>query len=254
MDDSISIARQLHTANLFYLTPRLLAGVFDLEIAQAYDLLQQLTARGLVMGVEKGKYLLVGLEPERVLGNPLFIANQLAFPSYISYWSALHFHGLTEQVPHTVFVATTRKKRPVEFQGHRFRYVTVKPSKFFGYQREVIGDLPVMVADLEKSLIDSLDQSRYAGGIAEVAHALAVAGPDLDVDLLIDYAIRMDDRSLASRLGFLLERLGIQTTGLPVSTSPILLDPRSPATGGIDSRWQIRGNLLAYQLQREGIG
>ena len=57
MDDSISIARQLHTANLFYLTPRLLVGVFDLEIAQAYDLLQQLTARGLVMGVEKVRQL-----------------------------------------------------------------------------------------------------------------------------------------------------------------------------------------------------
>ncbi len=254
MDDPISIARHLYAANLFYLTPRLLAGVFDVEIAQAYGLLEQLAARGLVMAVEKGKYLLVGLEPARVLGNPLFIANQLAFPSYISYWSALHFHGLTEQVPHTVFVATVRKKRPVEFQGHRFRYVTVKPSKFFGYQRETVGDLPVMVADMEKSLIDSLDQSRYAGGMAEVARALAVAGPDLDIDLLIDYAIRMDDRSLASRLGFLLERQGIQAEGLPIPTTPILLDPRSPHNGEIDARWQLRPNLSNSQLHREGIG
>lgn len=254
MDDPISITRRLYAANLFYLTPRLLAGVFGMEIAHAYGLLEQLAARGLVMAVEKGKYLLVGLEPERVLGNPLFIANQLAFPSYISYWSALHFHGLTEQVPHTVFVATARKKRPVEFQGHRFRYVTVKPSKFFGYRREMVGDLPVMVADLEKSLIDSLDQSRYAGGMAEVAHALAVAAPDLDVDLLIHYATRMDDRSLASRLGFLLERQGIQVEGLPTSTNPILLDPRSPDTGDTDAHWQIRSNLSEFQLHTEGIG
>lgn len=129
-------------------------------------------------------------------------------PSYVSYWPALHYYGLTEQVPRTVFVATTRKKRPVTFQTHHFRYVTLKPAKFFGYRRETVGDLPVVLADKEKALIDSLDQPRYAGGIAEVAHALVLAAPDLDVDLL-DYARRMADRSLASRLGHLLERQGI---------------------------------------------
>ena len=99
MDDPISVVRRLYTADIFYLTPRLLAGIFDLDAPQAYTLLERLTRQGLVVAVEKGKYLLVGLQPERVLGNPLFIAAQLAHPSYISYWSALHYHGLTEQAP-----------------------------------------------------------------------------------------------------------------------------------------------------------
>jgi predicted transcriptional regulator of viral defense system len=217
-------------------------------------MLEQLTTRGLVIAMEKGKYLLTGLEPERILGNPLFIANQLAYPSYISYGSALHFYGLTEQVPHTVFVATTRKKRPKTFQGHHFRYVTVKPEKFFGYQREIIGDLPVLVADLEKSLIDSLDQSRYAGGMAEVAQALIAAAPDLDMDLLTDYAVRMGDRSLASRLGYLLDQQGIRLEGLPISANSILLDPRAPDVGIYDPQWQIRINRPGLQRQREGVG
>ncbi|MDP2661530.1 MAG: type IV toxin-antitoxin system AbiEi family antitoxin, partial [Dehalococcoidia bacterium] len=133
----------------------------------------------------------------------------------VSYWSALHYHGLTEQVPHTVLVATTRKKRSLAFQGHHFRYVTIKPDKFFGYRRESVGELPVVMADPEKALIDSLDQPRYAGGMAEVAQALAAAAPDLDIPLLLDYAARMNDQSLASRLGYLLAAHGIEADGLP---------------------------------------
>ncbi len=254
MNDPVSVARRLYASGIFYLTPRLLAGIFDLDTSQAYGLLERLTRQGLTVAVEKGKYLLVGLEPERVLGNPLFVAAQLAHPSYISYWSALHYHGMTEQVPHTVFVATTRKKRPLAFQGHRFRYVTIKPDKFFGYRRESVGDLPVVVADPEKTLIDSLDQPRYAGGMTEVAHALAAALPDLDIPLLLDYAARMGDLSLSSRLGYLLTVLGVPATGLPVSATPILLDPHSPAQGDYDAHWRVRLNLSQAQLYREGIG
>ncbi len=69
------------------------------------------------------------------------------------------------------------------------------------------------------------------------------------MDLLIDYAIRTGDRSLASRLGFLLERLGIQTTGLPVSTSPICWT-RARQPRRIDSRWQ--SEQFSVPLQRGG--
>ena len=76
---------------------------------EAYRLAARLKAEGLGEEVEKGKYLLLGLEPERVLSNPLFIASHLAAPAYVSYWSALHYYGFTEQVPLTAFVATTKK-------------------------------------------------------------------------------------------------------------------------------------------------
>jgi predicted transcriptional regulator of viral defense system len=133
----ISTARRLREQNLYYVTPSLLADLLDLGRPQAYRLLHRLENQELVSPVENGKYLLLGLESEKVLSNPLFIASQLVTPSYVSYWSALHYHGLTEQVPRVVFVATTRKKRPVEFRGHFFRYVTLQPHKFFGYDRQL---------------------------------------------------------------------------------------------------------------------
>jgi predicted transcriptional regulator of viral defense system len=74
-------------------------------------------------------------------------------------------------------------------------YVTLKPHKFFGYRREMLGGLPVLVADEAKAIVDCLDQSRYAGGMLEVGQALHTALPELDVDLLVDYAIRILTRT-----------------------------------------------------------
>jgi predicted transcriptional regulator of viral defense system len=204
----ISIIRQLRQRDLFYFTPSMLSDLFTLDLARVYRLVARLKEDGLIVEVEKGKYLLLGLEPERVLSNPLFIASHLVTPAYVSYWSALHFYGFTEQVPLTVFAATTKKKRPVSFHGFQFRFVTVQPGKFFGYRREMVGELPVLIADEAKAIVDSLDQPRYAGGITEVAKTLRTALELVDVSTLVEYANRMGNKSLGSRLGYLLESLG----------------------------------------------
>ncbi len=47
--------------------------------------------------------------------------------------------GGSTQVPQTIFCATTRKKQPIQFRGQTYRYVLLKPSKFFGYQRSAAG-------------------------------------------------------------------------------------------------------------------
>lgn len=82
-----------------------------------------------------------------------------------------------------------------------------------------------------------------------LAQTLATATPDLDILLLLDYTARMDDKSLASHLGYLLA-----AQGLPVSATPVLSDPHTPTQGDYDARWRVRINLSQAQLHREGIG
>lgn len=251
---SISIARRLHRNDLFYFTPSLFASLFGLGRRQAYRLIARLRGEGLVDEVEKGKYLLLGLEPERLLSNPLFIGSHLVAPAYVSYWSALHFYGFTEQVPLTTFVATTKKKRPVVYRDFRFRFVTVKPHKFFGYRRQMVDDFPVVIADEAKAIVDSLDLLDYAGGVGEVAKALWEALETVDVPTLIEYANRMENKSLGSRLGYFLETFGRPVEGLARSASPVKLDPGRPRTAHTDSRWQVVVNIPPNVMDlREGV-
>ena len=260
MEEKVSpiyIARQLRERDLFYFTPSLLADLFHLGHRRVYRLIAQLKDKALITEVEKGKYLLLGLEPARVLSHPLFIASHLVAPAYISYWSALHFYGFTAQVPLSTFVATTKKKRPVTFRDFRFRFVTIKPQKFFGYRREMIGDLPVMIADEAKAIVDSLDLPHYAGGVEELSkalqNALALTGEEM-VETLIRYANQMGDKSLGSRLGYLLDNLGYAPENLPKSDSPVKLDVAGPRNGEIDPDWHVIINVPERSLMPRGIG
>jgi len=265
---AISVVRRLHEQGIFYFTSRLLADLLACDRSQVYPLIRQLVRTGLIAEIENGKYLLLGFEPERTLSNPLFIACHLVSPGYISFWSALHAHGLTEQAPLTVYVATTRKKPPVEYAGYRFRFVTIQPRKFFGYYREYIGGLPVVIADREKALIDSLSEPEYAGGIAEVAKALRAAIDEIDLNILVEYANRIGDKTLGSRLGFLLDLLGRPVEpcdkasandgepGAPClirSRSLVKLDPGRPLQGRRNAHWRLDVNLSADELQTEGV-
>ena len=251
----ISIAQVLLQNNLFSFDSRTIADLLRLDKFQTTRLLQRMKREGLVAGVERGKYLLLGLTPEKVFSNPLYIGANLHSPSYISYWSALHFHGLTEQVPRTVSVATTRRKSQISFRGTRYRFVTIKPGAFFGYRRETLDGLPVPIADEAKSILDSLTLPEYAGGITEVANALraAFSGQALDVRQLIEYAGRLNNGSLSSRLGYLLDLLHQPVEGLRPSRGPVRLDPRLAERGTFHSRWRLYVNISLDDLSPKGI-
>lgn len=252
---SFSTAQILLQHELYAFSSRMVADLFDLDKFQTTRLLHRMERDGLVAGVERGKYLLLGLTPEKVLSNPLYIGSNLASPAYISFWSALHFHGLTEQVPLTVFVATTQRKSKMTFHGTRYQFVTLKLQAVFGYRRETVDGLSMQVADEAKSILDSLTLPEYAGGITEVAKALQIALSEqvLDVNKLIEYAVQLKNGSLASRLGYLLELLHQSVDGLPASRGPVFLDPRQTERGTFHPRWKLYVNITNDNLFPQGV-
>jgi len=83
---------------------------------------------------------------------------------------------------------------------------------------------------------------------------LRAALETVDVPTLVRYANRMKDKSLGSRLGYLLETLGYPAEGLISSISPIKLDPSRPRTGRTDSRWQVVANISEAEMITQGAG
>ena len=251
----ISAAQKLLQNELFAFNSRTISALFGLDKFQTLSLLDRMEQDGLVVRIEQGKFLLLGLTPERVLSNPLYIGCNLITPAYISFWSALHYHGFTEQVPRTTFIATTHRKKDIAFREMNFEFVTLQPLAFFGYRREMLAELPVVVADESKSILDSLSLPQYAGGISEVAKALQIAlsQGSLEMPVLLEYAERLQNASLRSRLGYLLELLGQSISSLKAAKGPVKLDPQNPARGSYNKRWKLYVNIELRDLFSQGV-
>ncbi|MBM3283938.1 hypothetical protein FJY90_06900, partial [Candidatus Gottesmanbacteria bacterium] len=90
------ILSSLYQKEMMYFTIKMFCDLFGITETKAHQSVFYLKQRNLIREIEKGKYLVLGFEPHRVLSNPFFIASRIVYPSYISFRSVLHHYGLTE--------------------------------------------------------------------------------------------------------------------------------------------------------------
>jgi predicted transcriptional regulator of viral defense system len=223
-------------------------------------LLYHLASKRWLLRLEKGKYLLLPLEAGMeglYSAHEFVIAAHLVQPYAIAYASALSFHDLSDLLPHTVFVATTRRKAEVAVEelGLRFRFITLTPHKFFGVQTVTIEDQSVRITTPSKTLVDGLDRPDLCGGIVELAKGLErYAGDDASWSQLTADAQRLGNRTVFKRLGYLAEVLGLEVGEwidrwrAEISPGETLLDSRYGRRGPYHAGWNLRLNMEEGQL------
>src|SRR3989344_6583508 len=186
---------ELKKNNIYLFRIRDLCLLLKINKTKAYNLIKSLKKKEAIKNTGKGFFVI-----KRT--NEYSIATILNHPSYISFWSALNYYGLSDQMPKKIFLATTKYSREI----NNFKYITLSKKRFFGYK--MISE--VVIADKEKAIIDSLLFPKYAGGIVEIKECLKNALKDLDVNKLIKYAILIDSKAVLRRLGFILDSIGYE--------------------------------------------
>ncbi len=243
------------------LAPRV--GLKDSYLVEA---LYHLRRTGWIVGLRRGLYALSPTVPGVTPVHEFEIAMALVQPAAVSHWSALHYHGLTQQSPRVVFVLTTAAgtgagstssgaggSRGVYRVGDtEYRLIRVKPDRYFGFQKVWVGETRVTVTDPERTLLDGLMRPHYCGDFAEVLHAFESRGASLDIRRIVDYALRLG-AAAGKRLGWVLERLGIDASELqPLLDLPVKgyrkLDPTGPQRGRCSRRWMVIENLGGGRL------
>ncbi len=218
--------------------------------------MHRLERGGWVLRVRKGLYVLSSAAPGVSPVHEFEIAMALVTPAAISHWSALHYHGLTDQAPQKVFVLTTTgatvpRKAGSGSTGYRalgalYQFVQVKPERYFGTEKTWVGDARVTITDPERTLLDGLSMPEYSGDFAEVLHAFRARGEQLDVERIVAYALRLDTVTV-KRLGWVLEETGFAGRHLDaLEAVPIKgyrpLDPTRPRHGPCNRRWRVQEN------------
>lgn len=231
-------------------------------------LLSSLAHKRWLLRLERGKYLILPLSAGMeglYTAHEFVLASRLVEPYAIGYWSALHYHAFTEQLPHTVTVISPVRRRDVAIEelGFRCQFVVVAPQRFFGLVTVLIDDQPVVITDPARTVVDCLDRPDLCGGIVEAAKGLAgyARRADAQPARLAEYATRLGNQAIVKRLGYLAEQLDLPARFPDAGWSAAMadwqcglsagfarLDPRLPAVGPYDRAWRLRLNVPPDQL------
>ena len=240
--------------------------ITHLSASSARNLVHRAQRRGLVTRLKPGLYNLVPFELGRAtehIGSPYLIAREVAgnAPYYLSHGTALELHRMLTQPNLIIYVSCTRRIRPQTIGGYEYRFVLVTEAQMFGIAKHwVTKEQCVMISDMERTIIDSLRRPDLAGGITEIAKGLWMKRDSLNIERLIDYALRLDVGAVLRRLGYLLERNGManETTLRPLrnklSATYQRLDPVLPQEGSFLSRWRLRLNVSPEELDAVRLG
>ena len=208
-------------------------------------ILYMLSKKGWILPLKRGLYAIVPMEigpkgADSFIIHDFIVASYLAKPYYIGYWSALNYHGLTDEIPRTVFIANLKAKKPLKILHSEFYFVKLSKKKFFGFKPIDIEGRKINISDREKTIADCLDHPEHAGGIDDVAKAIFFNHKELNLELIEEYLTRMGNLTALKRFGYILEVCNIE---YKIKTVPLksysIFDPLSPRKEVYNSRWKL---------------
>lgn len=217
-----------------------ISSIFGLSKNYSSQIVYQLKNDGKVAEIEKGKYVLSDWDD-----SPLFIAYKSIQPSYISFKTALCEYDLNNEPCEVIYIATPKRKNNLDFKTYNFKYIKFKPYKFFGFHPTEVNGSRIIMADPEKAIIDCLGLLNYGPEIKKFTRILRDSLKIISMDKLISFAKRFKDKSLVSRLGYLLEKINvkIRIASRYLPKDFIKLNPSGERRGKWISRWNIIDNL-----------
>lgn len=126
------------------------AACLCLTIRHASQILRRLAKAGLFIHLARGKWACCKTI------DPLLLPEYLTAPdpSYISFQSALYYHGMISQIPDTVYAASLTRTQQYRTPIARISIHHLQPSFFFGFQ--LVGQSRIKMATPEKALLDVL--------------------------------------------------------------------------------------------------
>jgi len=155
--------------------------------------------------------------------------------AYFCHYTAIHIHGLTTQIPKTVYLNVEQpgsggtaeltqegidrafrgkcrvSSNEIEFRGQRVFKLNGRNTGELGVVQFSPDDdgSPLRITNIERTLIDATVRPVYAGGVAQVADAFRAAAGRLSVNRIAAYLRKLRfTYPYHQSIGFCLERAG----------------------------------------------
>ncbi|MEE8058199.1 MAG: type IV toxin-antitoxin system AbiEi family antitoxin domain-containing protein [Pseudomonadales bacterium] len=190
--------------------------VLGVKRQHASKLLAGWHKQGVIRRVAHGLYVPIqpsALGQTQVLEDPWVLVPELYTSGYIGGWSALEYWELTEQLFRSVCVLTHKRMSYGEtsHQGINFFVKYIPEKHLFGTKTIWRGNTKIQVSDPCKTILDIVDDLHLGAGLQHTTDCLSefikIFDKQSDLDVLLDYAIQINNGALFKKLGYLTEML-----------------------------------------------
>jgi predicted transcriptional regulator of viral defense system len=143
----IEVLKKLEGLKKDYYSVKDLERILNMPVDSLRGQLTRWCKKGVMIRIAKGIYAPYGTEID-----VLKIANQMYYPSYLSFESVLSKYGILSQVPYTLTFATPKRTRKMILNETEVEFTKLSDKYFFGYTFEN----GINIASPEKALVDCL--------------------------------------------------------------------------------------------------
>lgn len=165
--------------------------LFPGTAASRYGLLNKALAKGEVLQLKRGAYILNQKYNNQKISK-YYIASQIVPHSYVSLESALSFHGWIPEkvtVVSSVIHSGRSKSFLTEFGEFEYRFIPIQPYEFLtGVQRKTIDEQPFLIASGIRALLDLVYEKGYEWrGLDFIQESLRIEIDNLKIISNTDY-------------------------------------------------------------------
>jgi len=206
-------------------------------------LIKKLLEKDRLRKIVKNIYFFVPMKAPEGLwaGNEYLIAKALVKGAnyYIGYSTAFNSYGFTDQVAQLIQVVNDKYSIRKTIFGVRYKLIKVLTNRIYGLETRKISNEDVVFPNRERAMIDVFDFY----DIKKASDILTEQVSKLNMPLFIDYLAQYPVLCVRRRVGFFLEKLGVDKKLLSKidigkkGYSP-LYDTGSNQ-GKINSRWRV---------------
>lgn len=166
----------------------------------AKELLRRYKQHGLISQVRRDLYVVTDLATKTSSASKFEIASQINSSSYLSYHAALEYHGLAHQLFYEIQVSSKERFTNFEYKGIRYIY---SESKLDAGVITPPTDTLIRVTDLERTVLDCINQIDRSGGLEEIIACFALI-TYVNENKLQDYLQQFNKQILYQKTGFIL--------------------------------------------------
>jgi predicted transcriptional regulator of viral defense system len=162
--------------------------------------------KGLIIKLRNGLYTFPEYKSKSAFA--FYFANKIYRPSYISLHSALSFYGIIPESVVQITSITSKKTASFSNAIGEFSYKSVRPELMFGYDvKPMTEGQSFLLAKPEKALVDLLYLYPFYNTRSEIGELrldMDFIHNTLNKDLLHNYSIQINNKSLERRLELVL--------------------------------------------------